>query len=553
MARARDFNGSANETVVVSPKDVKGKVKDSILGKKARLWLLTINNPQNHGISLEQQEILERLKEDIASGAVTYVSSVMEQSLTTDENGKHTPHGHIAVYYPPQTHGGHLQKIFPMAALQNCNASILSVRQYLLKDPTGKWYQTHPEKFGEKLPDAEANFWEWGLLPDGKRKTPDSPTAKTLGEDVLQAIGDGKSDAEIMTLYPTIWNRSGELRKIRFLMQHNFARIGFTNSAGEAPYLVQKEQRGNAVILTYHCTGFPVSAWVDKQLELESALNMLIASVKEGNDRRTVSLCCIPPEHVFDTIEWHERYILRNEDNKLILGRGLMGDVIIDIDKTPHILIGGNTGSGKSVLVQCLLWQAIQQADVVYVADFKGGVDFSYVWQEFAYIITEEKKLLVLLNHLADILEERKRLFKEVDAANITEYREKSGDYMQRIVFACDEVAELLDKTGADKSRKELLAQIEARLALIARQGRAFGIHLILATQRPDANILPGQIKNNMNIRICGRADTTLSTIIIGDGRAAEQIPHDAQGRFIMEDGTVFQAYYFSDDTISKW
>ena len=91
---------------------------------------------------------------------------------------------------------------------------------------------------------------------------------------------------------------------------------------------------------------------------------------------------------------------------------------------------------------------------------------------------------------------------------------------MQRIVFACDEVAELLDKTGADKSRKELLAQIEARLALIARQGRAFGIHLILATQRPDANILPGQIKNNMNIRICGRADTTLSTIIIGDGRA---------------------------------
>ena len=97
-----------------------------------------------------------------------------------------------------------------------------------------------------------------------------------------------------------------------------------------------------------------------------------------------------------------------------------------------------------------------------------------------------------------------------------------------------------------------MLAQIEANLALIARQGRAFGIHLILATQRPDATILPGQIKNNMTIRICGRADTTLSTIIIGDGRAAEQIPHDAQGRFLMEDGTVFQAYYFNDDTTLK-
>lgn len=102
------------------------------------------------------------------------------------------------------------------------------------------------------------------------------------------------------------------------------------------------------------------------------------------------------------------------------------------------------------------------------------------------------------------------------------------------------------------KQRKELLSQIEARLALIARQGRAFGIHLLLATQRPDANILSGQVKNNMNIRICGRADTTLSTIIIGDGRAAEQIPQDAQGRFLMEDGTIFQGYYFDGETILK-
>ena len=335
-------------------------------------------------------------------------------------------------------------------------------------------------------------------------------------------------------------------------MQHNFARIGFVNSAGEAPYLIGKEQNGNVVTYTYRCTGFPVSLWVDKQLELESALNMLIASVKEGDDRRTISLCCVPPEHAFDTAEWYNRYIHYNEDNLLLLGRGLTGDIIINIDKTPHILIGGNTGSGKTILLQCLLWQAVQQADVVYVADFKGGVDFSRAWQQLSYIVTNEKKLLALLNQLAETLEERKRLFNAVDAANITEYREKAGDYMQRIVFACDEVAELLDRTGADKERKELLAQIEAHLALIARQGRAFGIHLILATQRPDATILPGQIKNNMNVRICGRADTTLSTIIIGDGRAAEQIPHDAQGRFLMEDGTVFQAYYFNRDAILK-
>ena len=78
-------------------------------------------------------------------------------------------------------------------------------------------------------------------------------------------------------------------------------------------------------------------------------------------------------------------------------------------------------------------------------------------------------------------------------------------------MFACDEVAEMLDKTGRSKESKEVLAQIENKLATLSRLGRAFGIHLILATQRPDANILPGQIKNNLDFRVCGRADNILS------------------------------------------
>ena len=92
-----------------------------------------------------------------------------------------------------------------------------------------------------------------------------------------------------------------------------------------------------------------------------------------------------------------------------------------------------------------------------------------------------------------------------------------------------------------------MLAQIESRLATLARLGRAFGIHLILATQRPDANILPGQIKNNLDFRVCGRADDILSGIILGNNSADDQIPKDARGRFITGDGTVFQAYLFDE------
>ncbi len=100
---------------------------------------------------------------------------------------------------------------------------------------------------------------------------------------------------------------------------------------------------------------------------------------------------------------------------------------------------------------------------------------------------------------------------------------------------------------GRSKEDKERLGQIENRLATLARLGRAFGIHLILATQRPDATIIPGQIKNNLDFRVCGRADNVLSQIILDNTSAAEQIPKDARGHFITEDGTVFQGCLFDE------
>ena len=62
--------------------------------------------------------------------------------------------------------------------------------------------------------------------------------------------------------------------------------------------------------------------------------------------------------------------------------------------------------------------------------------------------------------------------------------------------------------------------------------------------------ILNGQIKNNINFRICGRADNVLSMIILDKTDAADQIPEDAQGRFILHDGTMFQAYWFEDSSL---
>jgi len=119
-----------------------------------------------------------------------------------------------------------------------------------------------------------------------------------------------------------------------------------------------------------------------------------------------------------------------------------------------------------------------------------------------------------------------------------------------RIIVACDEVAEVLDKTGLDKDQKAIINQIEANFSTIARLGRAFGIHLIFATQRPDADILKGQIKNNIGYRICGRADKVLSQIILDNSEASDKISPNDQGMFLMNTGVLFKAYYVEDDCL---
>lgn len=114
--------------------------------------------------------------------------------------------------------------------------------------------------------------------------------------------------------------------------------------------------------------------------------------------------------------------------------------------------------------------------------------------------------------------------------------------------MACDEIAEVLDKTGLDKDQKALVGQIESKFSIIARLRRAFGIHLMFATQRPDADVLKEQIKNNIGYRICGRADKVLSQIILNNSEGTEKISPNDHGIFLTNTGVLFKAYYVEDD-----
>ena len=330
-------------------------------------------------------------------------------------------------------------------------------------------------------------------------------------------------------------------------------RIGMTNSAGEVPMLLSREKDkkyGNVEILEFDGVGIPLTEWEKERGYIEAALNVNIVKIIEGRDKRRILLHVVPANTGLpDFIEWNDGY-LTDDVSTLILGKSQLGLESVDLSKIPHILLGGSTGSGKSILLKVLLVQSLKKNAIVSIADFKGGVDFPRVWHDKCKMCFDEDTLLMLLTELTDELERRKTLFRDTGCANISDYNKLSAVPLQRHIFACDEVAEVLDKIGLTKEQKERIGLIENRLSMIARQGRAFGIHLILATQRPDANILSGQIRNNIDCRVCGRADTILSQIILDNTTAAEQIPKDKAGRFILHDGTVFQGFWIDETDI---
>lgn len=327
-------------------------------------------------------------------------------------------------------------------------------------------------------------------------------------------------------------------------------RIALTNAAGETPTLLRAHKdRANRRVRIWELSnpGIPLKMWEDKQQEIEAAFNINVICVYYGRSTSQIILKFVSGINALpERIDWADEY-LSPDSFVLILGEGYIGPVTVDLATIPHILLGGSTGSGKSVLLKLLLMQALHKGAEVYISDFKGGVDFPSVWHEKCRMCFEEHDLLELLTGLADELKHRKMLFKQSGSANLDEYNQVAQTHLKRQIFACDEVAEVLDKTGLSSEEKKLISQIESKLSIIARQGRAFGIHLILATQRPDANLISGQIRTNLGCRICGRADSILSQIILDSTAAADQISKGARGRFLLHDGTMLQAYWLDD------
>lgn len=322
-----------------------------------------------------------------------------------------------------------------------------------------------------------------------------------------------------------------------------FESIHFVSTDNFFPRYIETTISENMKIITFYCN-IPLSVWLKKQDLLESAFNARFHEIKDRpNDNRIIDIYILTKE-LSSMIPWNDDFI--SDGDVLNIGEGYFGTVGMNLIRQPHAFIAGETGSGKSIILQCMIYQALAKNYDVKLIDFKRGVSFS-CFSGLIDIVIELEQANTLFAELIKEVKNRLDLFVPANVQDIKSYNQKIGKTgskdLKRIIVVVDELAELVDCGGADKEEKKIIQAINKNLRTLARIARASGVHLLLGVQRPDSSIIDGQIKSNIPFRVCGRfADPQPSIIVLGDKRAVE-LPN-IPGRFIADNQEI-QAYYF--------
>ena len=316
-------------------------------------------------------------------------------------------------------------------------------------------------------------------------------------------------------------------------------RAGFINSVGEPPMLISLTFDGPIMRYQYTAEGITLKEWEDNKEVLENALNIVIGQIKETSDKQHILMTAVDGGfHYPEKMYWKARE--NTEKDEIVIGRNLYEDVTVSLNTYPHFLIGGSTGSGKTVLLKFMLMQCLRNGYKVIISDFKGGVDYVNVWHETCMFICDKDTVTKKLIELLTTLESRKKILRDAGCVNISEYNRLNELQLERIIFACDEVAELLDKTGADKASKEVSAKIESMIATIASQGRLLESILFLLHSARMRILYQARLRIILIIGFAvGRIMFLLKLYWTAD--AASQVPKDEPGMFLNQEGIIFK------------
>jgi len=244
-----------------------------------------------------------------------------------------------------------------------------------------------------------------------------------------------------------------------------------------------------------------------------------------------------------------------NSKMRFPLGRDVSGKAIIaDIQKMPHLLIAGATGSGKSVginaLLMSLLYQNSPQDLRLILIDPKRVELNTYngIPHLLTPVITDVEKAATSLRWAVNEMNRRYQVFQDTRNRNIHEYNndKKIEEKLPKIIILIDELADMMMAVGKE---------VEATICRIAQMSRATGIHLVIATQRPSVDIITGLIKANIPTRIAFATTSGIDSRTILDGIGAEDLLGQGDMLYLPSDMSKpirIQGTFASTDEINK-
>lgn len=345
----------------------------------------------------------------------------------------------------------------------------------------------------------------------------------------------------VVAIIAGIWIRQKEAPyndRVKFF-NNVFETLNFKSNNGLFPSFQFEENISEYATAFNFRTFIPLNEWKAKKDVFEMYFNAKIVNIMQDKEDNRLIAIVTEDKALPNTIEWQDKYVCM-EDDVFMIGFTHYGILGVNLNQNPHMFVAGETGSGKSNLLKCFIYQAIIKDYETVLIDFKRGVSFS-IFGELIDICYEYETAERVLHELVEETNNRLDLFREQKVENITQYNKLKFTKLKRKIIFIDELAELL--TCNDK---EISKSIYSSIETLTRISRATGINLIMGIQRPDSKIITGQIKSNVSYRICFHfTDKEPSRIVLGNDMAATI--NDTKGRCVIKSTEYYelQTFYF--------
>ena len=336
---------------------------------------------------------------------------------------------------------------------------------------------------------------------------------------------------------------SRRLKMLKRLTQV-FMDAGLKSPTGQLPHFISDTEIDCFTRrLRVSRNNFPLRSFQNAKEVLESGLCVYIDEVEENRERGFVDI-------VYSQKRLLEQFAIENikkiPSGHFIVGRSRVQTITVKLSDVPHLLIAGQTGSGKSTFLRQLitgLYLNNPQFNFLLI-DLKGGLEFQIFKNLYRIkVFSDVERAVLKLNELSTkLIPSRMALFNEYGVKDLEAFKKSilgkeqktlPPTDMNRLIIVIDEAFEMFMSGGKMKSAQVEMARTAAHK--IAAQGRAVGVHLVIATQRPDRFAVDPQIKANLTGKLCFRLPNLASSMTVLDTGRAKDLPN-IKGRAVWQE-----------------